>query len=75
MTAAGARPIGAEDEAGAARAVRQMFDSIAPRYDLLNHLLSPMWIACGGGAPRGDLPQCWRGLTLPCWTFAAARAT
>jgi len=40
MTAAGARPIGAEDEAGAARAVRQMFDSIAPRYDLLNHLLS-----------------------------------
>jgi demethylmenaquinone methyltransferase/2-methoxy-6-polyprenyl-1,4-benzoquinol methylase len=28
------------DEASAANAVRQMFDSIAPRYDLLNHVLS-----------------------------------
>jgi demethylmenaquinone methyltransferase/2-methoxy-6-polyprenyl-1,4-benzoquinol methylase len=40
MPATGARPIGTEDEAGAAQAVRQMFDSIAPRYDLLNHVLS-----------------------------------
>jgi demethylmenaquinone methyltransferase/2-methoxy-6-polyprenyl-1,4-benzoquinol methylase len=36
----GARPEGAVDEAGAATAVRQMFESIAPKYDLLNHLLS-----------------------------------
>jgi demethylmenaquinone methyltransferase/2-methoxy-6-polyprenyl-1,4-benzoquinol methylase len=40
MPATGARPTGTTDEAGAARAVQQMFDSIAPRYDLLNHVLS-----------------------------------
>ncbi|MGA8731786.1 MAG: ubiquinone/menaquinone biosynthesis methyltransferase [Terracidiphilus sp.] len=40
MPSSGAKPIGAEDEASAARNVRQMFNSIAPRYDLLNHLLS-----------------------------------
>ena len=41
MTATGAKPFGSEqDEASAAHSVRQMFDSIAPRYDLLNHVLS-----------------------------------
>jgi demethylmenaquinone methyltransferase/2-methoxy-6-polyprenyl-1,4-benzoquinol methylase len=40
MRATGARPAGSQDEAGAAQAVRQMFDSIAPRYDRLNHVLS-----------------------------------
>jgi len=40
MPAIGARPTGESDEADAALAVRRMFDSIAPRYDLLNHLLS-----------------------------------
>jgi demethylmenaquinone methyltransferase/2-methoxy-6-polyprenyl-1,4-benzoquinol methylase len=40
MTTTGAKPPGTEDEASAAQAVRQMFDAIAPRYDLLNHVLS-----------------------------------
>jgi len=38
--ATGAQPDGTADEQSSAAAVRQMFDSIAPRYDLLNHVLS-----------------------------------
>ena len=37
---AGATPEGASDERSAAAAVQSMFNSIAPRYDLLNHVLS-----------------------------------
>lgn len=39
-TVVGAAPEGASDPHSAARAIRAMFTSIAPRYDLLNHLLS-----------------------------------
>ena len=38
--AKGTRPEGAQSEADAGRRVREMFSRIAPRYDLLNHLLS-----------------------------------
>ena len=36
----GAAPVGANDTDSASRAVREMFTAIAPRYDLLNHILS-----------------------------------
>jgi demethylmenaquinone methyltransferase / 2-methoxy-6-polyprenyl-1,4-benzoquinol methylase len=36
----GTRPAGTRDEQAASRQVREMFSHIAPRYDLLNHLLS-----------------------------------
>ncbi len=36
----GAAPAGTSDQEASARAIREMFTSIAPRYDLLNHVLS-----------------------------------
>jgi demethylmenaquinone methyltransferase/2-methoxy-6-polyprenyl-1,4-benzoquinol methylase len=39
-TVIGAAPEGARDGVSAARAVQEMFSAIAPRYDLLNHVLS-----------------------------------
>src|ERR1700693_1467413 len=39
-TVVGAAPEGTSDPHSAGRAVREMFTSIAPRYDLLNHVLS-----------------------------------
>jgi demethylmenaquinone methyltransferase/2-methoxy-6-polyprenyl-1,4-benzoquinol methylase len=36
----GAAPLGSSDERSAAQEIQKMFDEIAPRYDLLNHVLS-----------------------------------
>lgn len=40
QSSTGARPVGSADESTAAAAVQEMFDTIAPKYDLLNHVLS-----------------------------------
>jgi len=50
----GTRPEGASSEADASRKVRDMFTQIAPRYDLLNHLLS------------FELDRLWRARAAKC---------
>src|SRR6266436_2973387 len=47
----GTRPEGASNETDASRKVREMFTKIAPRYDLLNHILSL------------QMDRIWRALT------------
>ena len=74
--AQGTTPPGAAREEEAARWVRGMFGRVAPRYDLLNHLLS------------FNIDRYWRARTVrrraararaarmrACWTSAAERAT
>ena len=50
----GTRPEGAVNEVDASRKVREMFTQIAPRYDLLNHLLS------------FELDRLWRARAAKC---------
>lgn len=81
--APGSRPAGVTEEAEAARSIREMFSRIAPRYDLLNHLLSfsfdRLWRRRTARrlAPRLAGPAA-RGLDLCCGTgdltLALARA-
>lgn len=60
-TVVGAAPEGAQGPQSAAVAVREMFSSIAPRYDLLNHVLSfnvdRLWWARAANAFSGILTQ------------------
>ena len=69
----GAAPEGATDARSAARAVREMFTSIAPRYDLLNHILSVnvdrvwWWHTARAFAEILAQPDCWV-LDLCCGT-------
>ena len=57
----GTRPEGAQSEAEAGRKVREMFTQIAPRYDLLNHLLSlqldRLWRARAAARLQGILQR------------------
>jgi len=50
--APGSRPKGVEGEQQVGRWVRRMFDGVAPRYDLLNHVLS------------GNMDRLWRARTV-----------
>jgi demethylmenaquinone methyltransferase/2-methoxy-6-polyprenyl-1,4-benzoquinol methylase len=50
--AEGSRPSGVEGEQQVGRWVRRMFDGVAPRYDLLNHVLS------------GNMDRLWRARTV-----------
>jgi len=75
MPATGAKPTGVEDEASAAQTVRQMFNAIAPRYDLLNHLLSANVDRLWWNRTARSFRPCWRIQMRPSWTSAAARAT
>jgi demethylmenaquinone methyltransferase/2-methoxy-6-polyprenyl-1,4-benzoquinol methylase len=61
-TVVGAAPEGAVDPHSAARAVREMFTSIAPRYDLLNHVLS------------FNIDRMWWGRTARAFRHIATRA-
>jgi len=52
QAAPGSRPKGVEGEQQVGRWVRRMFDGVAPRYDLLNHVLS------------GNMDTLWRARTV-----------
>src|SRR5258708_4261432 len=54
-SATGAQPEGATGEREASARVREMFGSIAPRYDFLNHLLS------------GQMDRLWRRRVVQCF--------
>ena len=69
----GAAPAGAESREAAAQAVREMFTSIAPRYDLLNHVLSdehrsPLVVAYGAALRCNSGASGARVLDLCCGT-------
>ena len=62
----GAAPQGASDIESASRAVRDMFSSIAPRYDLLNHVLSMNVDRLWWNRTARRFPTFCRGRMLAC---------
>jgi hypothetical protein len=71
----GAAPAGARRPRVGGAAVREMFTSIAPRYDLLNHVLSFNIDRCGGGARRASSTRFCGVPRRACWIFVAAPET
>jgi len=66
----GAKPTGTADEASAARAVRQMFDAIARRMNLLNHVLSANVDRLWWRRTARRFRMCWRDPKRRFWTSA-----
>ena len=71
----GARPSGVSDPADAAQSIQQMFDAIAPRYDLPTTCCRQGSTVSGGIALRAPCAPSWPVPRPSSLTYAAAPAT